>query len=344
MNRTALVYHREYLKHYAGPYHPECSERLTSVMKILRQSGLLEKVTVLEPEKCSEDDILLCHTKKHLEHIKNLSMEGGGPIDGDTYCRENTYDIARLAVGGAILAGKHVVRGKADNAFALIRPPGHHVTRNEAMGFCYFNNVAIMVRHLQKHYGLRKVCIFDWDVHAGNGTIDVFYDDHTVLMISVHQDPRTMYPGSGFVEEFGAGSGRGYTINIPVPPASNDADYMYLMDEFILDRIRDFGPDMIVVSAGFDSHRADPIGGLQLSEKGYSKMTAALMDVAAEVCGGKLVMALEGGYNLDALATSCNVVLKTMLGLAPKVPIAGEPKPEVKELAAHLKETFKCLW
>lgn len=344
MNKTALVYHEDYLKHDTGPHHPESSLRLKYTMQFLRQSGVLEQITVLRPEKCSEEDILLAHSRELLEHIKELSRSGGGPIDGDTYCREDTFDIARLSAGGAILAGDYIVRGKADNAFALIRPPGHHVTRKKAMGFCYFNNVAIMARYLRKHRGLKKICIFDWDVHAANGTMDIFYDDPTVLVISVHQDPNTIYPGSGFVEDVGVGEGKGYSINIPVPPESNDVDYMYLMNEFILERIRLFRPDLIAVSAGFDSHKADPLGRLQLTEKGYSLMTSALMKAAEELCGGKLVVVLEGGYNIGAVAISSHVVLKTLMGLAPKIEIEGEPCSEIVELTSYLNAVFSPLW
>ncbi len=344
MNRTALIYHEDYLKHFTGSYHPESRERLVAVMGLFKQTGLLDQVSVLAPGYCSEDDILLAHTRDHLEHIRKLSGGGGGPIDADTYCGENTYDIARLAVGGVILAGCSVFEGKFDNAFALIRPPGHHATKNRAMGFCYFNNVAILVRYLQKKYDIKRACIFDWDVHAANGTMDIFYDDPSVLNISIHQDPRTIYPGTGFIDQIGEGEGEGYTINIPVLPDTGDADYMYLLSNFILPRIEKFKPDFIAISAGFDSHRMDPLGSLSLTEKGYCEMTSALMGLADRLCRGRIVVELEGGYNLNALATSSYAVVRALLGTEPGIRIKGEASGCIKDLTFVLNKKFNALW
>jgi len=344
MNKTALIYHKDYLKHFAGPYHPECKERLIAIMKMFRQTGILEQVNLLTPERCSDKDILLAHTHEHLEYIKKLSEDGGGPIDLDTYCREDTYDIARLAAGGEILAGRYVIEKKADNAFALIRPPGHHVTKNRAMGFCYFNNVAIMVRYLQKNCNVKKACIFDWDVHAANGTMDVFYDDPSVLNISIHQDPRTIYPGTGFIDQIGENEGEGYTINIPVPPGTGDSDYLYILNKFVLPRIERFKPDFIAISSGFDSHRADPVGSLSLTEKGYCKMTSSLLNLAKGLCHGQMVVELEGGYNMDALATSSYAVIKALLGLEPEIEIEHKPSEPIKDLALVLDKKFNALW
>ncbi|MBN2014475.1 MAG: histone deacetylase [Candidatus Altiarchaeota archaeon] len=344
MNKTAVIYHEDYLKHDTGPYHPERKERLSSIMKLFKQSGILEEVTTLKPEKCSEEDILLVHTEKHLNHIKQLSERGGGQIDGDTYCGRETYEIARLAVGGEILAGKYVAEKKADNAFALVRPPGHHATRDKAMGFCYFNNVAIMIKYLQKNYDIKKVCIFDWDLHAANGTTEIFYEDPSVLVISIHQDPRVTYPGTGFTDEKGEGNGEGYTMNIPVPPQTGDADYLYLLENFILERIEKYAPDFMVISAGFDSHKGDPLGQLMLTEKGYSKMTESLQRLAENVCDGRLIVELEGGYNLDAVATSSYAVLKTLLGIQPEIQINGGASEAIKDLTYKLREEFNALW
>lgn len=343
MNKTAIVYHEDYLRHEVGPYHPEKKERLTSIMRLFKQSGILEEVTTLKPEKCSEEDILLAHTQKHLAYIKQLSKRGGGQIDADTYCGQETYEIARLAVGGEILAGRYVTEKKADNAFALVRPPGHHATKDKAMGFCYFNNAAIMVKYLQKNHGIKKACIFDWDLHAANGTTDIFYSDPSVLVISVHQDPRVTYPGTGFMEEKGEGAGEGYTINIPVPPGTGDADYIYLLENFVIRKIREYKPDFMVISAGFDSHKGDPLGQLALTEKGYSKMTESLLRLAEKTCGGRLIVELEGGYNLDAIATSAYSVLKTLMGTQPGIQITGKESEAIKDLTSKLQEEFNTL-
>ncbi len=341
---TALIYHEDYLKHSAGPYHPESKERLIAIMEIFRQTGILEQVNLLTPERCSDEDILLVHTHEHLEYIKKLSEGGGGPIDADTYCREDTYDIARLAAGGEILAGRSVIEKKADNAFALIRPPGHHVTKGRAMGFCYFNNVAIMIRYLQKNCNVKKACIFDWDVHAANGTMDIFYEDPSVLNISMHQDPRTIYPGTGFIDQVGEKEGEGYTINIPVPPGTGDADYVYILNEFVLPRIERFKPDFIAISAGFDSHRDDPLGSLSVTEKGYCKMTSSLLNLAKRLCQGRMVVELEGGYNLDAIAKSTYAVINVLLGLEQEIEIEDEPSKPIKDLRLALDKKFNALW
>lgn len=236
MRKTALVYHEDYLLHDAGAGHAERPERLSATMDYFRKKGALEKAVMFAPEPCTEEDILRVHTREHLEHIKNLSASGGGYLDADTYCSPATYGVARLAAGGCIKAAKAVMDKEADNAFALIRPPGHHAARNRGGGFCYFNNAAIATRYLQKVCGLARIFIFDWDAHAGNGTMDIFYDDPTVLNISVHQDPRGFYPGTGYMEQTGQSLGNGFTVNIPVPAGTQDADYVHLLKEFVVPR------------------------------------------------------------------------------------------------------------
>ncbi len=324
MNRTGLVYHKDYLLHDAGKHHPERPERLTETMDYFEKTGLLEKLVLLKPEPCSTEDVLRVHSGTVLNTVKNLSSSGGGYIDADTYCSPHTYDVARLAAGGCILAGKAVMEKEVDNAFALVRPPGHHATRDKSMGFCFFNNTAIMIRHLQKFCGVRKAFICDWDAHAGNGTMDIFYEDPSVLNVSIHQDPGSFYPGTGFVEQYGRGIGAGYTINIPVPEGTGDADYIHILKEYVLPLAEKYGPDLMVIGAGQDSHAAEGISGLCLTEKGYAEMTRLLVETAGRVCSGRVVAVLEGGYELSSFARSNHAIASGLLGIASHQEIDGE--------------------
>jgi acetoin utilization deacetylase AcuC-like enzyme len=311
---TALIYHEDYLKHDTGKFHPERKERLIATMNYLRERKILEKIQLLKPQFADEEDLLRVHTKEHVDFIKNLSQSGGGMIDADTLARENTYRIAKLSAGGVMLAGKIVMKGAAKNSFALIRPPGHHATPNGAMGFCYFNNVAIAIRYLQENFSLKKVFLLDWDTHAFNGTMEIFYDDPTVLNVSLHQDSRAFYPGTGFIDQIGEGEGEGYTVNIPMEAGSGNDDYLFIMSNFVLPVIDSFKPQLIVISAGQDSHKYDPISDMQLTEQCYGIMTGMLLEKAEEYSKGRLFVELEGGYNLNALARSNYEIIKKLLG------------------------------
>lgn len=339
MRKTALIYHEDYLKHYAGDFHPERKERLEAAMEFLREKGVLDKVLLMEPEPAREEDLLLVHSKEHVEFIRSLSGSGGGAADADTYVQPGTYEIAKLAAGGEILAGRLVVEGKANNSFAMVRPPGHHASRDKAAGFCYFNNAAVMIRYLQKQ-GIGKVFLIDWDAHAGNGTMDIFYKDPSILNVSVHQNPEFFYPGTGFMEQIGEGEGKGYTVNIPVPEGTGSADYIRILEEFVLPMMESFNPELVVISAGQDSHRDDAISGIRLTENCYGEMTKLLLEKADKLCDGKLVVELEGGYNLEALSRSIYNIILALLGIEPEFEIEGEVKKPTLEILKSLKETF----
>lgn len=341
MSTTSLIYHEDYLKHDAGFGHPERKERLTSTMNFLKEKGILDKLKIIKPEPATEKDLLRVHTKQHVEFIKNLSESGGGYIDGDTIASSNTYEIAKLAAGGVISAGKAVMSGKSNNSFALIRPPGHHATRNRAMGFCYFNNVAVMIRFLQEKFNLKKIFLLDWDAHAANGTMDIFYDDPSVLNVSIHQDPRTFYPGTGFMDQIGRGNGEGYTINIPVPAGTGDLDYVFLLKNFVIPILENYNPELIVLSAGQDSHRNEPISGLELTEEGYGEMTRLMLDCADRFCNGRIVAELEGGYNLESLAVSNYKIISALLRTKENFQIKGEVKKSTMETLNSLEATFR---
>lgn len=313
MQKTALIYHEDYLKHDAGFGHPERKERLIATMDYFKEKRILGKVSLLRPTPATEEDLLRVHTRQHVDFIRDLSKKGGGIIDPDTIASENTYDIARLAAGGVILAGEVVMQEKAGNSFALVRPPGHHATSSRAMGFCYFNNVAISIRYLQEKFSLKRIFLLDWDAHAFNGTMEILYSDPGVLKVSLHQDPRFFYPHEGFIDQVGDNEGRGYTVNIPLKVGSSDADYLHIMENFLVPLIDSYKPELFIISAGQDSHYLDPISGLNLTEEGYGRMTEILVQKANEFSRGKIFVELEGGYNPEALARSNYEIIKALM-------------------------------
>ncbi|MFH1055978.1 MAG: histone deacetylase [Candidatus Altiarchaeota archaeon] len=345
MMATGLVYHDDYLKHRQVEHHPECPERLQLTMEHFVKTGLADMVEEIKPESVQIEDLTRVHTREHIEYIKCLSEKGRGMfsiIDPDTYVCADTYEVARLAAGGVIAAGEAVWTGKVDNCFALVRPPGHHASLNQATGFCYFDNAAVMIRHLQFKHGVGRVFIFDWDAHAPNGTMGTFYKDPTVLNMSIHQDPHSFYPGTGFVEQIGEGPGRGYTINFPVPGGTGDPDYIYFIQEFVIPRVRKFKPEMIVVAAGQDSHLTDPVSELKVTDAGFARMTELMMELAKELCDGKLVLELEGGYNLVTLPKTHYAITSTLLGTKENTEIEGEVLQSTKDLLKQLNDTLKA--
>ncbi len=342
---TGIVYHNDFLKHRQVEHHPECPERLETTMEYFIKTGLLDQVRQMEPGPAGAEDLARVHSHAHIDYIRCLSESGKGRfsvIDSDTYVCPDTYRVALLAAGGVMQAGEAVWKGGLDNCFALVRPPGHHASENQATGFCYFDSVAIMIKYLQAKHGLGKVFLFDWDAHAPNGTMGTFYRDPSVLNMSIHQDPHSFYPGHGFVNQIGEGAGKGYTINFPVPAGTGDADFMHFIDGFVLERVRKFKPEMIVVSAGQDSHHSDLISQLQVSDNGYASMTRTFMDLADELCGGKLVLELEGGYNLKTLPITHHVITETLLGVNDPRPVDGEVLPSTVKLLAELENNLKA--
>jgi len=346
---TGIVFHNEYLKHKQIENHPENPQRLETTMEYFLKTQILDVVEQLNPEPASLEDLERVHSKAHVQHIKSLSEMGHGRfgvIDSDTYVCEHTYSAALLAAGGVMAAGEAVWKGELDNCFALVRPPGHHASKNQATGFCYFDNISIMVKYLQARHNVKKVFIFDWDAHAPNGTMGTFYTDPGVLNMSIHQDPRNFYPGHGFIDQMGEEAGRGYTINFPVPAGTGDADYLHFLNEFVVPRVRKFKPDLIAVAAGQDSHISDFISQLNVTDAGYASMTKTLMDLADEVCKGKLVLELEGGYNLKTLPATNHKILSTLTGIPPEKEIEGKILESTRTLLQKLNDSLKSskLW
>lgn len=300
---TAFLYHDAFLAHNTGPRHPENKARLTAILNRLRADGLLDRLLRIEPPEAPTDVLALVHDSAYVAELRErCDSERLFQADPDTIGSSGTYIAAARAAGAVTAAIDAVVAGTAKNAFCAVRPPGHHAERDRAMGFCFFNNVAIGARYAQRAHGLTRVAIVDWDVHHGNGTQNTFYADPSVLYVSTHQFPH--YPGSGRRNEKGEGEATGKTLNIPMAAGATDTDYREAFRSEIRPAIAAFHPDFILISAGFDGHRNDPLASIQLTEQGFADMTTELTTLAAEHCSGRLVSVLEGGYDLDALAAS----------------------------------------
>lgn len=310
MTNTGLIYHPDYLKHDTGFSHPESPDRLTSIMDRLRDTGLLNELTIIEPTSAKEEDVLLIHSKTHFDTIKSAWENGYKAINPDTPISEESFRVALLAVGGVLTGIDRMMSGEIKNGMALVRPPGHHATPDQAMGFCLFNNIAIGARHIQKRHGLKRVLIVDWDLHHGNGTQEAFYDDPSVLYFSTHQYPH--YPGTGSFHETGDGKGKGYTINAPMRAGTPPEEFMKKFRDALYERAIEFSPEFILISAGFDAHRDDPLGDMLLTEGSYAEMTGIVLDISETCCKGRVLSALEGGYNLKALALSVLAHLRVM--------------------------------
>lgn len=280
-------------------YHPEHAGRLERVGKYLVETGLTQALVRVPVQPVAREHLLRVHTASYIEHVQAMSAREGH-LDPDTYIRQGSWEAALHAAGGLVALVREVVAGRLDNGFALIRPPGHHAEADHGMGFCLFNNVAVAARAAQAEWGVERVLIVDWDVHHGNGTQRVFYEDPTVLYFSTHQYP--FYPGTGAASERGAGAGEGTTVNVPFPGGVGDEDYQLVFERLLVPLARRFQPDLILVSAGYDPHWRDPLAAMQLTLRGFAALTRLMVDLAAELCDGRLVLTLEGGYDLDALA------------------------------------------
>ena len=298
---TAIVHHPIYEKHDTGPGHPEMPERYRVVLDALKaDEGLWNSLNEITPEKASQGVVQAAHTKEHFKRVEGAFANGLDRLDADTTISMQSFDASLFAAGGAIAAVDAVMQGEVRNAFVAVRPPGHHATAERAMGFCIFNNVAVAARYAQNRYKeIDRVAIVDWDVHHGNGTQGVFYTDPTVFFFSMHQYP--WYPGTGARGETGHGKGLGSTLNVPVKAFTKAKDQLSAFDAAIGEIASKTKPDMIFLSAGFDAHRTDPLGQLQLEDADYVAMTRTMMQWADEACGGRLVSCLEGGYNLETL-------------------------------------------
>ena len=299
---VAFVFHDDCLEHSNGPGHPERPERIRAIREHLARRGLLERLLVLRPDLAPIERIARVHEPAHIEAIRRACERAPVQLDPDTAVSSGSWRAALLSAGGALAACDAVATGRARSAFVCTRPPGHHAEAGRAMGFCLFNNIAIAARHLQDRHGLGRVLIVDWDVHHGNGTQNLFEADPTVFYFSTHQFP--FYPGTGSARDTGSGRGAGFTLNYPLPAGSGDAEYIEVFQTVLRPEIDRVQPEAILISAGFDGHRDDPLAGMNLTEKGYAAMTSILREAAERHCGGRIVSLLEGGYDLNALQAS----------------------------------------
>jgi acetoin utilization deacetylase AcuC-like enzyme len=340
---TIYTTHPRYIEH-DQPGHPEHAGRIRAVWKRLDESGLITRMQAVEAKAVSEELILTVHAPAYLDLLKRVSaQERMVRLDADTYAGFESLDIAKLSAGGAVDAVNAVLSGSASNGLAAVRPPGHHAMPDHGMGFCLLGNIAIAARFAQKQFGIERILIVDYDVHHGNGTEAMFYDDPSVLFISTHQFP--LYPGTGAVTDIGEGKGTGFNINIPLPPGCGDSNYARVFEEVIWKAAERFQPQLILVSAGFDAHWTDPLAEMRLTLNGYAHLTSELIRMAERLCGGKIVFVMEGGYDLDAHGYGISNIARLLLGDAATDPLGVAPnqraEPDIHALIALLKKLHK---
>jgi acetoin utilization deacetylase AcuC-like enzyme len=345
MPRTAYVTHTDYKIHNAPGAHPEHAGRIQAVWDVFEESGILPDLQHTSSVPATVEQLARVHHPKYIEHVEEAAKVAADEphravlLDPDTYVCPESYHVGRLSAGGVVAAVDAVLSGQADNALAVVRPPGHHATPTRGMGFCLFSNIAVGARHAQTYDGIERVMIVDYDVHHGNGTQDVFYDDPSVLFISSHQYP--FYPGTGAWNEIGEGDSRGTTVNIPLRVGTGSEGFALLYEQVLWPIACRFKPDMILVSAGFDAHWVDPLAGLHLDLDGYAYVTRELIRMADELSSGRIVFVMEGGYDLDALSHGMLNVAYALQGrstLSDPLGPAELPQQDVSDLVTKLRK------
>lgn len=313
---TDLVYHDEFVRHEMSSGHPESPERLWSAMNGIEKTTLIEEgmVTLHIPSVPSLAQIHRLHDRQYIEGMKSKSERGGGVYTLDTSVNSHSYKAALLAAGGGLESVDRVMKGIRRNAFVLCRPPGHHAEHSRAFGFCFINNIAVAASHLIEDHGFERVMIVDYDAHHGNGTQNSFYSSSKVLYVGLHQDGRTLFPGSGFPNEIGEGEGEGYTVNLAMYPGAGDASYRHVFSRIVEPLADSFKPEFVLVSVGYDGHFRDPLTSLGLTTAGFSFMNSRLVEIAEQYANGRMVCFLEGGYNLEVMSMAAANLVQQLCG------------------------------
>ncbi|MCW8811773.1 MAG: histone deacetylase [Ignavibacteriaceae bacterium] len=338
---TGIVFDPVFLKH-DQPSHPENAKRLESILTGLKESGLYQKVEPIKSRRAEIKEISFCHTKEYINYVNEFCEKGGGHLDPDTYANEYSFDAASMAVGSSIDLTKSVINGDLKNGFALLRPPGHHALANRSMGFCLFGNISIAAKAALQNPKIGKVAIVDFDVHHGNGTQALIGDNPNILFISTHQYP--FYPGTGSIGEIGSGQAEGTIINIPLEAGVGDHSFKIVYEEIMLPALRRFNPDILLISAGFDAHWDDPLANLNLTLTGFNRISRALIKLADEICSGKIIFFLEGGYNLDVLRNGVINTTKGLIGIESFDDTLGQLnilEPNINKLINELHQIHK---
>jgi len=351
MGKTAVVFSEKYYQHTPGRDHPESAQRLRAIVSELKRGRLSisRNWQFVEPVKARVEDVELIHDREYVKLVEAVCKSGGGPLSsGDTVACPESFEVALYAVGGVLKAVNLVMQKRFENAFALVRPPGHHAEKFRACGFCIFNNVAIAAEYLLKKFRLERILILDIDVHHGNGTQEAFYKTNKVLYISLHQDPRD-FPGTGFIDEIGEGEGLGYKVNIPLPFRTGDQIYLRALKEIVTPVVYQYKPQFMLISAGLDGHYTDPVANLSLSALCYQEVYETMLRLASEMCEGRIVSALEGGYSLKFIgkiaAAAIAKMSRTFYILNDKAPTTGKRvRVHGGKVIREVKNVQKAFW
>jgi len=338
---TGIVKDWLYKEHNMGAFHPESPQRIEAIYSMVEKE-ITFSYSEIKPRLATEEEIQMIHFPSYVQAIKDTSGKERVMLDPDTATSSRSFEIALLAAGGLLEAIDHIMKGKIKNGFALVRPPGHHAEGARAMGFCLFNNVAIAAEYLIKKHSLKRILIVDWDLHHGNGTQHSFQKRKDVLYFSTHQYPH--YPGTGYWDEIGEGEGEGFTVNVPLTPGKTNEDYLFIFQKILSPISAAFKPEFILVSAGFDIYRSDPLGGMLVSEEGFGALTWELLSLAQELCQDRLLLTLEGGYDLQGLQLGIKNVLLQLGGEGKKPEIKAEISPRTQEELAPIFNIQKKYW
>ncbi len=339
--KTGIVKDWRYMEHDMGAFHVETPQRIEAIYRMVEREITLPYQEI-KPRPATEEEVSMIHTPAYVNLIKETAGKERVRLDPDTATSSRSYEVALLAAGGFLRAIELAMEGKIQNGFALVRPPGHHAEASGAMGFCLFNNIAIGAEYLVKKYSLKRVLIVDWDLHHGNGTQHSFYARKDILYFSTHQFPH--YPGTGYWDETGTGEGEGFTVNVPLSSGKTDDDYIFIFKNILSPISSLFRPEFILVSAGFDIHQNDPLGGMRVSDAGFGEMTAVLMDIAHQFSQDRILFTLEGGYDINGLRQGVKQVLLYLGGAGQKSEAEAKISPETERELAPVFETQKKYW